>query len=307
MTQDARDESLDIAKGIAEILVIFSHLNFAWLAPKTENVLMLILVSLHNTAFFFISGYLFRYSFEKYTLGKLVKKKMYTIFRLFILWGIILGVVHMLLLKGQLSYHFFESFNSVWFLGELSVGYFLIVCFKKIVHSDAIISAIWILLMVAGTFISTAVGKLFLFSFIMWLGFQVRNITSKYLRIYAAIWGLTIVVLQISGHFIVSEVSMQPGYKLLMLEVLEIYSSVFLIKMVKAVRFGDLISGFLTYVGKTSIKYYVLHFIIIYLFLTFDNNSPVLSFLCFVICLIFPYIIDKFSKYKYGKWINSLF
>lgn len=307
MSQDTRDTSLDIAKGFAEILVIFSHLNFAWLAPKTENVLMLILVSLHNTTFFFISGFLFRYSFEKYSLDQLVKKKLYSVFRLFILWGLILGCVHFLLLKGELRYHFFESFNSVWFLGELSAGYFLIVLFKKLIHSDTIISVIWISLFVVGTFISTAVGKVFLFSFIMWIGFQIRNITNKYFGIYAAVWAAAIIVLQMSGRFWVFEVNAQPGYKLLLLELLEIYSSAILIKLVKTIRLNNFLGNFLRYVGKTSIRYYVLHFIIIYMFLSFDKSSPIMSILCFILCLIFPYVIDKCSEFKYGKWINSLF
>ena len=307
MSQDTRDTSLDIAKGCAEILVIISHLNFAWMTPKNENLLMLILVSLHNTTFFFISGYFFRFSFGKYSLNILIKKKLHSVFRLFILWGLILCCVHYLLLKGQLYYHLFESFNSVWFLGELFAGYVLIVCLKKIVHSDIIISIVWISLIVLGTFVSTAVGKLFLFSFIMWMGFQIRNITNKYFGIYALVWAAAIASLQMSGCFIVFEVNVYPGYKLLILEFLEIYSSVFLIKMVKTIHISGMLRKFLVYIGKNSIKYYILHFMIIYLFLSFEMSSPIMSLFCFVICLIFPFVIDKCSNYKYGKWINYLF
>lgn len=57
--QGQRDESIDYAKAVAELVVIVNHISFIFLGHWANNFFLLLFNTLHNPAFFCLSGYLF--------------------------------------------------------------------------------------------------------------------------------------------------------------------------------------------------------------------------------------------------------
>lgn len=170
-----RKQYIDIAKGIAMLLVILSHtisLN-VW----QEGVL----ASLHNPSFFFVSGILFYSSGEKLqngeaTAGDIFRKKLAHVVYPFAIWVLIYSFLEICLgyaLHDAVPAIFdvvLGEVNRLWFLPMIFIAF----CFVYVVwilKIDArIILVIWGMSIFVTSLYSIAISKMLFCSFLVFLG-----------------------------------------------------------------------------------------------------------------------------------------
>ncbi|WP_428909803.1 acyltransferase family protein [Niallia sp. Krafla_26] len=161
-----RDNTLDIAKGIAIFLVVFGHILQYTVVPTGidffKNPLFEVIYSFHMPLFMFVSGYLSTFSLQRRSLKDNFKIKTNGILIPYILWTIILVLITLLLKHIIVG----ETINvigflkmlvanlivypNIWFLYVLflfyCILYFTIYMEKKIGVFSYIISAFFIIL-----------------------------------------------------------------------------------------------------------------------------------------------------------------
>ncbi|MCR5502334.1 MAG: acyltransferase family protein [Lachnospiraceae bacterium] len=128
-----RDSSLDIAKFIAVILVVWGHL-----IGGTLSIVKFAITSSHMPVFFVISGYFLSYELKKHSGGTLLKCKIKRLFLPYCIWSLISLCLHSALLLAESKAGFLNGFmqeavdillhsRSVWFLIVLFIAELLLI------------------------------------------------------------------------------------------------------------------------------------------------------------------------------------
>lgn len=134
-----RSKVIDISKGIAIYLVVLGHLQI-----EQCNISTILIASCHMPVFFFLSGYFFEKSFNKYTAKEFVINKSKTLLIPYLVWSTVALVVNvgLALFLGR-SVHvgaeFFDVFinaRSVWFLIVLYFTNIIVFIIRKIVNTN---------------------------------------------------------------------------------------------------------------------------------------------------------------------------
>lgn len=121
---------IDIAKGIAAIMVVWLHF-FGTNTSVFPYALDMICVPL----FFFISGYLFYFSINRYSIIDMIKIKFKHILIPFFLWSTVSLLFNLILSGGSLIkelHRVFLKAESVWYLLALFWVYIIGTLSKKI-------------------------------------------------------------------------------------------------------------------------------------------------------------------------------
>ena len=121
-----RDNTLDIAKGLAIWFVVFGHI-----ANQIFELSVTMITLFHMPTFIFISGYLFRKSIVKRSILELIKGKLVALFVPYIIWSSVslLFNTSIALINGSFSkssimnevVDIYIYSRSVWFLIELFI------------------------------------------------------------------------------------------------------------------------------------------------------------------------------------------
>ncbi len=85
MASDNRKLAYDFAKGIAMLFVLLGHTYGR--VDEANGVVMNIIGSIHNPLFYFVSGMLLVITISRTnSMLKLIKKKFYNLFLVFLIW-----------------------------------------------------------------------------------------------------------------------------------------------------------------------------------------------------------------------------
>lgn len=118
-----RDNTIDVAKGIAIMLVVLGHS-----LGETSSPLNKIILSFHMPLFFFLSGFLWKFKSESY--WSILKKKVITLFVPQMTLGVIYSLYSIVITYGLLHA---IKFNDIDFIDNIFRWWFLIVLFWVVV------------------------------------------------------------------------------------------------------------------------------------------------------------------------------
>lgn len=302
-----RIDYIDLMKGIAMILVIATHT-----LPLSARIKG-ILAGLHNPAFYFASGILFglmqeRMGEKEMSLSHIVKKKSVRIIYPFVIWTILYTV-----LSAGLSYSYgicfsgrasvLDAINRLWFLPVLFVAFLLICMMGRIlVYRIAVMSA-WGGVIFITSLYSSALSKIFFFSFLVWLGtlcVRVRltaKITWVLLTVYTAICCFGGFV----WDFFSATAATQAGYRLFLIYIKDTLGVFVMLGMVELIcsrrKQGGKWIGPWIYIGMNTLYFYLLHNIPIYCFEYAGAKSGGVKCLCFVLAVVIPCLYVKYIKH----------
>ena len=145
----------------------------------------------------------------------------------------------------------------------------------------------------------------------MWLGFnfgeRIEHYANKFFYIYFFLWGIGMTYMILSGRFVFENINNKPGIFILILSVFQIFSAQMLLQLIRFVKLSDFSKNVLCFVGKNSLKYYVLHFVVVYLFSKISRYGIISFSVCFIGCMILPMIVDRLSSKNEFSWIGNLF
>ncbi|STQ89931.1 acyltransferase family protein [Iodobacter fluviatilis] len=144
MSHNYRDDWVDYAKGIGILLVVYGHvirgLIKAGLAIHLSelNFIDAIIYGFHMPLFFFLSGYLFIQSAQRWNSKKLFFNKIDSILYVYIIWSLIQGAVEVMLSRytnagidgASVLSLFWEPRAHFWFLYALFFIFIFIIYFK---------------------------------------------------------------------------------------------------------------------------------------------------------------------------------
>lgn len=151
--------AIDVAKGIAIILVVFGHLiQYTMMASSEdyfENQVFKIIYSFHMPLFIFISGYLIAFSLEKRNIYDVLKSRIKNLIIPYIAWNVI-DILIIIIKNQQLSAIKFIQLTikmlilspSIWFLFTLFVLSCLLLTSIKLENLIGIMSHIIIFFLV---------------------------------------------------------------------------------------------------------------------------------------------------------------
>ena len=91
-TETKRDGFIDFLKGIAIIFVLWGHaIQYSVIGETSffDNAVFMIIYSFHMSFFMLISGYVFRWTYEKRDLKNLIVRRSQTLLQPIIICGII--------------------------------------------------------------------------------------------------------------------------------------------------------------------------------------------------------------------------
>ena len=178
-----RDAKLDYAKAVAAVLVVLSHITVYDYPYKVNEVLDSLYPLFHNSTFYFISGYLFQFSVNKYSLKSILVRKFMDTIVLAILWSSVF-VVFIFFIDGNKEDFFslvWEAGNYMWFFAVLFFGYCAIIVTRWIRINKWVATIIWFSAFLFTITFSSVIGKVFVFSYMMWIGYNTKEINSRLL------------------------------------------------------------------------------------------------------------------------------
>lgn len=98
-----RNQTVDIAKGVAILLVIYGHviqiLYTGTEANFFDDIIEKVICSFHMPLFSLLSGYLFYASYRKYNLKTLFCKRVVGLLQPLLIWGSLYYLLYQFLLK----------------------------------------------------------------------------------------------------------------------------------------------------------------------------------------------------------------
>lgn len=148
MNQVLRLKWLDISRGIAFLMVIYSHLQYK------EDMIMRYFSPMFLTMFFFVSGYLFK---EKCSFSKVFEQRTRTLFLPFLILGLIMiGLSQILTFNGHVSIIdeikgllFQNGQNQIlWFIAALYIYSIIFYWVERFTKSNEILLGVCFILFI---------------------------------------------------------------------------------------------------------------------------------------------------------------
>lgn len=141
-----RDNYLDFVRGLAIVFVLWGHVIQYFIvgygdfyADKTYKMIY----SFHMPLFMFISGYVFYWSTSKRDAILLIKKRIFTLGRTMVLWGMVCWIISRgnLLLRDPLTaiLNLRTDIFSLWFLWSVLVSSIFVIVLNRLHGITAII------------------------------------------------------------------------------------------------------------------------------------------------------------------------
>lgn len=286
-----RDISIDIAKGIGIILVVYGHLA----CPVAREIFLF-----HMPLFFLLSGYFFS---AKDSLRDFLVKKSKALLLPAILFYI-LSFLYSFVLSGKdsiLSYfhslsYFLEPNGVIWFL--VALYYIFLICYviEKYIHSNILKYGIALIITIIGYLL--AENKIFFLylpqAFIgytfFYLGYQIKkydffhNKRAYYYMILISLIGYSIgVIFHVSTDIALLEIS--PSYVLFLFPAL---AGIFLTVYLSQYLSYKLGTNWLAYLGEQSLLIMCVH-------------APLVTFAYSIVDYMAHLIIlERMSSYIYG-------
>ncbi|MCR5621983.1 MAG: acyltransferase [Treponema sp.] len=171
-----RKHYIDFMRGMAAILVVMQHTFFT----DVDSRAGMFVSWFHNPVFFIASGVLLYGSLEKRKdsprLGLYLRQAL-SLLLPFVIWNAI--DLSVCLATGQPLYSF--SSNAVWFLAVLFFAHCAIITVKDISNRAAVlaIAAVLLAAMVASSFYSSFIAKIFTFTLIVYIGFNIERLSPS--------------------------------------------------------------------------------------------------------------------------------
>lgn len=297
----------DLSKGIAILIVIFTHVWGLYKANSSiQNSIMVIAASLHNPTFYLISGILFKGTVKKYSKKTIIGDKFLNLFLVFGIWVVIysayLVALNYFIYKQPLNMvsYVLQGINSLWFLPTLFAGMMIILfvewLYKSIFRSSnvwlLIIEILWIATIVFFSLYVSSLAKTVAFSYIIWKGYR-QELFSKLNRIENVVWIIAIIYIGIA-HPIETVDNFTPGVKLLFIMGLNICGSTLvpsILKYVTEIKKVQFNPSFLSHFGKNTIYLYILHFGVLYILEMIHKINALECVIGCILCIVFPYLV----------------
>lgn len=271
---------IDYMKGIAMILVICSHIL------SLNNMCGCIASTIHNPAFYFASGILLAQAnlkeFRLFIWSK-GKRLIYP----FMLWSFIFGEIYCLIKDVSLINGLINAVNKLWFLPVLMFAFVMISILDKIKIKRIVMIISWLSLIVVSSLLSSMIGKILFFSFLVYIGREFANIeiTKNKIVIMIIIFVFSSIGLFGSGYITIQD-DIVPGYKLVIIFAISFVGACMLKEISKVL--ANLIEiRFLYFIGRNSLYYYVLHYFSLYYMemvnVSFEYRHIIGIFLAFLI------------------------
>lgn len=216
MEKDERIKSIDYAKAIASFLVVLSHIRIDHMPQMENNALALFYIFFHNPTFYFASGYLFRFTMERYTKRRIIISKFCDTMVVYIIWGIAITVEHYIVLNdsGELGDSVLYAINSLWFFGVLFAGYIVVMVASLMKIERKLITLMWVGVSLFFMQISTVIGKASFFALIMWIGYNTKALTDRLLKWLVIFFLVVYSVMVCSGKYIIANIISSPGIEI---------------------------------------------------------------------------------------------
>ncbi|MDG3085080.1 acyltransferase family protein [Vibrio hannami] len=257
---------VDISRGMAFLMIIYSHLDF------TNETLMAYFTPMFLTTFFFVSGYLFN---TKYSFIEVIEQRFRTILIPFFIYGVINIVLTQILTFGdkppiaEAFYNFFMQIrghdDGLWFLASLFVSTIPFYFMVKYTKGVALI-ALSTLFMAVNHYINSApipwhIELIAPSVFYMSLGFvykQYEQVLARIITAKVAIISALVYLPLVTAHYrnFAEHVSFTTTNYVLDGLVITLLGLIICIYVSKKV---DKLSGFLTFIGSNSLLYFCLH------------------------------------------------
>ena len=333
-----RNEYLDVVKGIAIILMIFAHCivsgNGDFFSKKElfwDDILFKIIYSFHMPLFALVSGYLYYFTLEKYSLKNILIKKI----KSFLHPIVIFGIYRYLLMRKSLLFKdmtlskiydfIFFLFDGYWFLWSILFITIIVLFVNKFFNDNIKVYIVFFLLTLI---VSTRVLSLriFLYPFFV-VGYffcKHNKIIDRVKRNIICILGISSVVficllflynknmyIYVSGMTIINPIlnisSLEQIYIDLFRIIIGFVGSIFTLSIIYEIHYltkDKRIWKHFSYIGKNSLKFYCFQEILIVFFLkpyTTDFqknyiNNFIETIIIILICIFLDKILSKFKK-----------
>lgn len=177
-----RDKSIDIAKGIGIILVVYGHM----VCPIKEEILLF-----HMPLFFLLSGYFFS---SKDSVKDFLRKKSKALLVPFVLFYILsfLYMVISKILKGESFISYILSFQSfvapnppLWFLLSLFEIFVIFFIVEKYIHSEILKLVITCGITLIGYLCAMNALSFLFFTSLSWIYILLLRISDKTVQYFA--------------------------------------------------------------------------------------------------------------------------
>lgn len=297
-----RMDWIDVAKGIAAILVVVVHVCTVNV-EETSDFLVNMLGSLHNPIFYLCSGILFSLKKPMNNSIKILFDKVLDLLVTFVVWCIVYTVYAKVIIDVTQSDYVFsqwENMNKLWFLPVLFLAFCTTIFGEKLRLKAMHMEGILLVGMVAGAFISSMLAKIACYTFIFYIGTGFKTIgkKEKIIGIFCiVVWGGIVAACYMTG-LITMQDNFKEGVKLLVMLVNCIAGAVGFTYVIYS--FTDNLSRYIKrvfqYVGQNSFYIYILHNLIIYLLQIMNLNYAIYRFAWGGVALIFPLISAKIIR-----------
>lgn len=322
MSHNYRDDWVDYAKGIGILLVVYGHVVRGLIKAGLGihlpelNLIDAIIYGFHMPLFFFLSGYLFIQSTQRWGRKKLFFNKIDTILYVYIIWSLIQGAVEVMLSgytnagidSASVLSLLWEPRAHFWFLYALFFIFIFSILFKGWIVKNIIftfICSILILFFLPLTHIAAIDLPAHFLTFFIFGMLSKQN--AKYLNTNK--WMMaTYLVLSVFTFTLASSI---PQGDIINRTVMFVYSlSCILLLSSFCMLLGDKCS-FVMRVGQASLAIYLIHIIVgsgariaLNKFLGIQNFYILLP-AGLIASVLFPMLLWNYAKRGYVKFLFS--
>lgn len=303
MRETDRLAYIDVAKGIAILLVITTHIYGLTKAPIDAALNMI--NSLHNSTFYLSSGILLGLhkgnALEKQTSAlSLIWKKMNQLMIPFLLWSALFALATFKIIPGGGYSSLAIALNKLWFLPTL----FLSSCVVVLANWQKIKPYFVGFFCIAGllffSFFSSMLAKICTYVLIVYIGYFIMDYKRVHNIIGAVAMGIWIFIALIAyvPEIVSVEDTIQTGSHLIIFLVSNIVGSIALVCFLKniEVKIPKYIKMGLGYLGKNTLVIYILHSVGIYYLEIKQYRIWYHYIIAVVLALGIPLLVTKITK-----------
>lgn len=274
--KNRRMDYIDVAKGIAVLLVIVGHIYSLTDAPMDS--ILNIIGTLHNPIFYLASGILFYEKWRRLFAGdlncfKVIYTKAVGLLIPFVLWSIIYVVVQLCIYR-QVDFlaYFMNAVNKLWFLPILFIAFAIVAIIGKLKIKFSIVMVAGIVGIIVSTYISTMIAKVIAFTFIVYIGCFMQGLGEDVKRrlgyVSLTIWGGIVIVFFLTARISIED-NFKAGSNFLVILIACIAGSIGIMNILyigihseggqKSKRYFVI-----KLIGKNSLYCYILHYFVLY-------------------------------------------
>ena len=287
---------IDLAKGIAIILVVCGHI-YGMSNIHSEKIIN-ILGTMHNPLFYMASGILFGITRKKKDDIKVIMNKVMGLLIPFLIWCILYNIyVEILtaLYHSEYKFSYWNAMNKLWFLPVLFMGFVAVIFMNRYIKERWIIVLLFVCTTIGAAFVSSKIAKIMSSAFLVYIGSEFESLTEKQKKVLGrvcAIFWIAIVSLGYLTGWIVASDGYVPGIKLLILLLSNVAGGILLIYLVSLVQNRDkgVVGSVISKLGANSLYVYILHYILIYWLEILECNNTIILFGCVFMSLLLPVV-----------------